>query len=64
MSLSCCEKMIIEDENKEILPDMKRMKLTSSSTPLKEVKRATLYSDPKENLKKMFSNLSDEVSTF
>jgi hypothetical protein len=54
--------MIIEDENKELLPSLKRMKLSSSTTPMKEVKRTTLYSDPKENLKKIFPNLSDDVS--
>jgi hypothetical protein len=53
--------MIIEDENKELLPSLKRMKLSSSSTPMKEIKKVSLYADTKENLKKIFPNISDEV---
>ena len=61
MSLSCYDKMIIEDDNnKDIIPCIKRMKLTSSSNNLNEIKLESNL-EPLERLKRLYSYMPDEV---
>jgi hypothetical protein len=62
MSVSCCENMIIEDDKQDLLPSMKKMKLSSTTTPMIELKRPTMtLNETKDNLKKIFPHLSEEV---
>lgn len=61
MSLSCLDKMIIE-EDKEIAPQLKKMKLSSNNSPMQEIKKSSfLQSDPRLQLKSVFPYYSEEV---
>ncbi len=60
MSLSCYDKMMIEDDNKDVTPCFKRMKLTSGSNSLNEIKYESNI-EPIERLKKIYPFIPEEV---
>lgn len=61
MSSACLDKMIIEDEV-ELAPKIKRMKLNSEFSPGKEIKRPLMNADPKVQLKSVYPYFSEDVT--
>jgi hypothetical protein len=64
MSITCLDKMTIEDDN-EIAPQMKKMKLNSAQIQVGEILKPELINqNPREHLKMIFPFCSDEVNLF
>ncbi len=60
MSLSCYDKMMIEDDKSEITPCFKRMKLGSLPNNNNQIIINNI-NDPIEKLKSVFPYMSEEV---
>jgi len=64
MSTICLEKMIIE-EDKELAPKIKKMKLTSESSKSYEINRENLFNtNTFSELNRAFPYLNEEVNKF
>jgi hypothetical protein len=60
MSLSCYDKMLIENENSDITPSFKRMKLASLPTNTNSIVVNSIQ-DPFQKLKSIFPYMEEEV---
>lgn len=61
MSTAFLEKMIIEEDH-ELVPKLKRMKINSVVSPSHEILRSNyIITDPKDHIKSVFPFFSEEV---
>ncbi len=63
MSSACLDKMIIEDDS-ELAPKLKKMKLCSGDSPQNKIINRTnlINSDPKKHLMNVYPYFSEEVN--
>lgn len=62
MSSAICLNKIIKEDEQDIAPQMKRMKLNTTLNPDIEIKMSNyISSDPYENLKTAFPSISENV---
>jgi hypothetical protein len=63
MSLSCYDNMMIEDDNIEVGPSFKRMKLSAQSNFPNQIVLNNVQ-DPLEKLKNIFPYMQEDVSLY